>query len=507
MRGVLRSLAVGVAGSGLVLGAAYLPAPLSLARETAHSPTTTPRVEPVTAAQAICPGPEELGVAGLKDSRVQVVSVMAVTAPDRALPTGLADGRGAGSLKLSGLPTGGKWAAPVTVRGHALSAKISTAQSALAAGGGAMAPGTVATQHSWVKTGDDRGLVTAACMPAAASSWLIAGGAGPGRRERLVLTNPGPNPVMVDLAVLGVKGPIQSPNGHGLVVGARARLVVLLDAIAGAEPSPVVHVIAHGGEVAAVLSDVWLDGVISRGGDDVVPVAAPAREQVIAGVAIAGRATLRIAVPGDGEAVVEARVLTASGPKPLDANGVTRLAAHSTKDIDLSALPGDAYAVQVRSDVPVVAAAMVDRRLAPGAPSDLAWAGASAPITTLAGMALGDEALGDKALGDKAVGGPGGTGLMGRLDLAATYDPATVLVTTVGADGQASSKEVAVAADSVSTLALDGATSVWVTPLTGVVRAAVLTWVTDAGGTLLSVTPMADLTLTTPSVRLRELRN
>ena len=59
----------------------------------------------------------------------------------------------------------------------------------------------------------------------------------------------------------------------------------------------------------------------------------------------------------------------------------------------------------------------------------------------------------------------------------------------------------------MSSLALDGATSVWVAPLTGVVRAAVLTWVTDAGGTLLSVTPMSDLTLTTTSVRLRELRN
>jgi len=96
---------------------------------------------------------------------------------------------------------------------------------------------------------------------------------------------------------------------------------------------------------------------------------------------------------------------------------------------------------------------------------------------------------------------------MGRLDLAATYDPASVLVTTVGANGQASTKEVAIGADSVSSLALDGATSVWVTPLAGVVRAAVLTWVTDAGGTLLSVTPMSDLTLTTTSIRLRELRN
>ena len=497
MRGVLRSLAVAAAGTGLVLGATYLPAPLSLARGTSHGPATTPRVEPVTQAQAICPGPEALGIAGLRDSLARVVSVTAVAAPESALTTGLAIGQNAGTLTMSGLPTGGTWADPLTVRGQTTSGQISTAQSALVAGEGAMAPGTVATQRSWVKTGDNRGLVTAACMPAASSSWLLAGGGAPGRRERLVLTNPGPNPVIVDLTVLGVNGPIKSPNGHGLVVGPHARTVVLLDAIAGSEPSPVVHVVVQGGEVAAVLSDTWLNGVIPRGGDDTAPVAAPAREQVMVGVAIDGRATLRIAVPGDGEAVVEARVLTASGPKPLGVNGVTRLAAHSTTDIDLSALPPGAYAVQVRADVPVVAAAMVDRRPAPGAPSDLAWSGASVPISTLAGMALGDKAL----------GGPGDTGLRGRLDLAATYDPASVLVTTVDASGQASTKEVAIAADSVSSLALDGATSVWVTQLTGVVRAAVLTWVTDADGTLLSVTPMADLTLTTTSVRLRELRN
>ena len=106
-----------------------------------------------------------------------------------------------------------------------------------------------------------------------------------------------------------------------------------------------------------------------------------------------------------------------------------------------------------------------------------------------------------------ALPGLGDTGLLGRLDLAATYDPASVLVTTVGADGQVSAKEVAIGADSVTTLALDGATSVWVTPRTGVVRAAVQTWSSDAGGVLLSVTPLADLTLTTTSAPLRELRD
>ncbi|MBE3075909.1 MAG: hypothetical protein IMZ75_13355 [Actinobacteria bacterium] len=492
MRGLFRSVAVVAAGAGLVLGATYLPAPINVAQRTRPGPATNASAEPVTQTQSICPGPEALGIKGLRDSMAQTVSVTAVAAPVTSLPAGFAVGRGAGSLTISGLPSGEKWAGPVTIRGQVIGGQILTARSALITGAGAMAPGTVATQWSWTKTRERRGLVTAACMPAAVSSWLIAGGAGPGRLERLVLTNPGPNPLTVDVTVFGVKGPIESPNGHDLVVGGHARIVVLLDTIAGSEQSPVVHVTAQGGEVAAVLSDTWLDGVVPRGGDDAVSVAAPAREQVIAGVPIEGRAILRVAVPGDSEAVVESRVLTPGGPRALPSNGVTRVAGHRTKDIDLSSLAPGAYAVQVRGDVPVVAAVMVDRRRAVGAPSDLAWSVASVPIRTLAGMALPSSEV---------------KGLIQRLDLAATRDPASVLVTTVGAGGQVSTKEVAIAADSVSTLSLNGATSVWVTPRTGLVRAAVLTTATDVGGVLLSVTPLADLTLTTTPLPLRQLRD
>jgi len=495
MRGLLRSLAVVAAGSGLVLGATHLSAPVNLAQgasQASDDPATKAQAEPVTKAQPICPGPEALGIEGLPDSVAQTVSMSAVTAPVASLPSGFAVGKSTGSLTIRGLPSGGKWAAPATARGQLVPAKISTARSALVMGTGAIAPGTVATQRSWVSAGESRSWVTAACMPAAASSWLLAGGAEPGRRERLVLTNPGPNPVTVDVTVLGVLGPIQSPNGRGLVVGPHARTVVLLDAIAGSEPSPVVHVTAQGGEVAAVLSDTWLDGVVPRGGDDAAPVAEPAREQVIAGLAIEGRATLRVAVPGDDEAVVESRVLTSTGPRGLPAGAVTRVAGHSTRDIDLSALPPGAYAVQVRADVPVVAAAMVERRRAADGASDLAWSGASSPIRTLAGMALH---------------GPTVVRPFERLDLAATGEPASVLVTTVAANGVASTKEVAVEADSVFNLRLVGATSVWVTPLTGLVRAAVVTWVIDRHGVVLSVTPLADLSLTTTSLPLRELRD
>jgi hypothetical protein len=176
----------------------------------------------------------------------------------------------------------------------------------------------------------------------------------------------------------------------------------------------------------------------------------------------------------------------------LPANGVARVAGRSTTDIDLSALPPGAYAVQVRADVPVVAAVMVERRRAAGAPSDLAWSGASLPIGTLAGMALPSSQV---------------SGLTQRLDLAATRDPGSVRVTTVGTDGQVSTQDVAIGADSVSTLSLDGASSVWVTPLTGIVRAAVLTSVTDIAGEMLSLTPLADLTLTTTPWPLRQLRD
>ena len=496
MRGLLRSLGVVAAGSGLVLGATHLQAPLHLAQgssQASDGQATKAHTAPVTRSQRICACPEALGIQGLPDSAGQTVDLAAVTAPLASLPAGFAAGKVAGSLKISGLPSGGRWSAPATARGQVVPGQISTPRSALVTGAGAMAPGTVATQRSWVRAGDNRSLVTAACVSAAASSWLIAGGADPGRRERLVLTNPGPNPVTVDIAVLGAKGPIRSPNGRGLVVGPYARTVVLLDAIAGAEASPVVHVTAQGGEIASVLSDTWLDGVIPRGGDDVVPVAGPAREQVIAGVDIRGGATLRVGVPGDSEAVVQVRVLTTSGPKGLPVGAVTRVAGQSTRDVDLSSLPPGAYAVQVRADVPVVAAATVDRRLKPGVPSDLAWSGASSPIRTLAGMALRGVTTDN--------------GFNERLDLAATKGPASVLVTTITADGTVSTKEVAIEADSVLSVPLVKATSVWVTPRAGLVRAAVVSWIDDAHGVLLSLTPLDDLSLTTTVSPLREVRD
>ena len=72
MRGVLRSLAVAAAGTGLVVGVAHVASPMFLAQRTVQGPAAAASAQLVTQAQAICPGSEALGIAGLKDSRVQV---------------------------------------------------------------------------------------------------------------------------------------------------------------------------------------------------------------------------------------------------------------------------------------------------------------------------------------------------------------------------------------------------------------------------------------------------
>jgi Family of unknown function (DUF5719) len=485
-----RALALVAVAIGLDLGATHLPAPINLAHAASSRTAGGSHVDPVTQTQSICPGPEALGVQGVPDASAQTVSVAAVGAPLAALPSGFVTSPGAGSLSLSGLPFGGAWAAPTTAAGHVIVGQISDARSALVTGAGSMAPGAVATQWSWTKAGDNRGLVTTACVPASDSSWLIAGGAEPGRLEHLVLANPGHNAVAVDLGVFGTKGRINSPDALGLVVPAQGRTVVLLNAIAGSDPSPAVHVSARGGKVAAYLNDAWLDGVVPRGGDDVAPVAAPAREQVIAGIPIDGRAIVRVAVPGDREAVVQSRVLTPNGPVPLAAGGVMRVAAGSTREIDLSSLPPGAYGLQVMADVPVLAAAMVERGGSAGSSSDMAWSVATAPIRSLAGMALPV---------------PGVKGLTQRLALAATRSPASVRVTTVAAGGQVITTVVPIGADSVSTMTLKEASSVWVTAAAGTVRAAVLTSAAETGGQVTSVTPLTDLTLVTTPSPLRQL--
>ena len=488
--GLVRTSLVAAAGAGIVAGAMHSQGAFAVASTGVVDTATTSASNPVRSSSLLCPGPELKGVKGVDDLDVGV-RVAAAAAPVRAL-TGATPATAPGRLGLSRMPRG-QLGTAATVRGATVVGDQAGAEGVLVSGTESMAAGVAAAQSWLVPSGDQRSLGGAACAPPGAEFWIMAGGGAPGRQERLLLTNPGGNAVSVDVTLYGAKGAVSSPNGKGIVVPAHGRTAFLLDSINSELANPVVHVVADGGVVGAVVNDLWLDGTRAGGSDDSVPTAAPSRDQVIPAVAVDGQSVLRVAVPGGDEAVVQARVLTAQGPRALPAGGVIRIDGGAVRDIDISALPAGAVGLQVRADVPVVAAAVVTRA-APGKPGDFAWTSSTPAITGVAGMPLADPA--------------GTTTPITRLlSLTSSGDTAGVEVVTVDASGVETSRRPEIGVDAAVTVDLTGATSVWVHRVSGKgqVRAGVVAWVADAQGTLITTTPLHDAAVRTTTVGLREV--
>ena len=488
--GLIRTSLVALAGVGIVFAATHGQGALALGSSADRGPVSTGATNPVRSSSLVCPGPELKGIKGVDDADVPV-RVSAAAAPLRAL-TGTQPASAAGTLSAARMPSGAL-GAPVTARGATLSADQSTAAGVLVSGTESLAAGVAAAQSWLVPSGDLRSLGGAPCSQPGAEFWILAGGGDPGRQERLVLTNPGGNPVTVDATLHGADGPVSSPNGQDIVVPAHGRTSFLLDSISGDLASPVVHVVADGGVVGAVVNDTWLDGTRAGGSDDAVPAALPSRDQVIPAVSVAGRSVLRVAVPGDSEAVVQARVLTAQGARALPGGGVIRINGGAVRDIDLSNLPEGTVGIQVRADVPVVAAAMVTRAL-PGKPGDLAWTTSTPPITGVAGLPLVSP-------------GVGSTSMRRFLAITSSGDTAGVEVVTVDAKGVETSHRPQLGVDASGVLEVTGATSVWVHRVSGQgqLRAGLVSVQSDASGQLISIAPLRDTVLRTTSIGLREV--
>ncbi len=400
-----------------------------------------PRAEALAAAELVCPGPETIGVRGADaDHPLDAPAAARVAAASSPSAVRSPDAAGRGGTVAIGVGKAGVRATR-TADGAALAQTTSSAPSSLAVtGSDAAAPGLVAEQLTVVPSGDLRGLSSATCLPPADDQWLVGGGTDTGRRGRLVLSNPHESTADVTIDVLSAQGPVRRTPGSTVAVPPRSRVVLLLDALAPGAQSPVVHVRTTGGSVGAVLSDTWLDGTTPRGLDDVVASLPPAKRVVVPGVRLDGAATVRLAVPGQAEAVVQLRVLGQDGAADLPDGGVVRVPAGSSKDVSLAGVPDGAYGVEVVSDVPVVAGAMVQRRPDQSGPGELAWSATSDPVTSLTGLALADAA----------------SGWHTDLVLTAARDAAHVDVVTVGADGTSSTSQVDVPAGTTRVVAADG---------------------------------------------------
>lgn len=485
---VLVFLLLGGVVAGLVLGAGRLPGGLALSDylgpaepEPAETVVADPRI---TESVLSCPGPEQVG---LDDPTVEeqrmVVRAQAVAAPDEALPEDFDAGTD-GEITLDPVPDGES--IEESDRGTVLAQDLESAVGARVSATGDLAAGAAGAQWHLSRASERRGLTAAPCVPATTESWLLAGGDEPGRVERIVLVNPGANPVTVRVQVFGGEGELPAPGGQGIVVPPGGRHVLLLDALASGEATPAIRVTSTGGPVAAALGDRWLEGTLDRGLELTVPAAAPAQDMVIPAVPmpndlVAGSAQLRVVVPGENDAIVQVRALTEDGPTRIE-HDVTVVDAGTVTDIDISDLPAGTQALQVTSDVPVTAAARVERREREDFPSEMAWVPATEPVEQLAGGPVFHHDT---------------VAVRTQLVLAA-IEPAEVEVVTVDAEGEASNESVAVPEAGNATVRVpEEATSIWVRPVSGTAHAALVAFDVDAaGGTMLAGLPLQDLPLT-----------
>lgn len=482
--GLTRAGIAVLSAGGIVYAAVQVPGTVSLTPAVDRPSSTVATLAPVVSSALSCPGPETEGLAGVPAIKA-TTTVYAASPPPQVLE-GLRLAAGTGSVTVTGKPADTQLGATDRA-GTLVEAAVTGAVVAEVTGSAVLAPGLTAVQASISTDGDDRSASTAPCTTPRADLWLVGGGGGSTRRERVVLTNPGANAVSADVTVLGAGGLLPSANGHNVTVPPRGRASLLVGALVGPEAAPVVHVVATGGVLTAVLSDSWIDGAIGRGADDAVPAADPSQEQVIPAVFVAGPTRLRIAVPGADETVVQARALTVNGPIALPADGVVRVPGSSVREIDLGSLPAGAYAVQLRADHPVVAGVMTERRPSATKQSDLGWTTSTAPIPVVAGTPLPADSR-------------------AALMLVGTGDTWSAAVYTVSAAGAVEMHSYSLGADSVATLDVSGARQVWVRQTSGTVRAGLSLDLAPADAEpLFSLVPLGPAVVSATQVPVRQL--
>lgn len=420
------------------------------------SATTTVALEQAT---LICPGPELIGLEGAREAVLATQG--SVVAPPLEVLGDIP--RPAGQAGMELLAPTSTASEPVAAEDPSagVTSAMSEATAYLAVGYGAVAPGMVAAQEVRAETEEVVGLASVPCQAPTSSSWVLGGGGDAGRAERLIISNPGSNPVTVDITAYGVEGTSTPAGGQGVVVPAQGRVVLLVDGLVPGESAPAFRIEAVGGDVAAVMVETAIEGTRPMGMDTVAAAAEPAEEQVVAGVLVpaegAGTVTLRVVNPGETDIIGTVTVLTATGELPLP-DAVLRAPAGSVVEVPLQGLPAGPTSLAVNADAPIVAAV---RTQLTGTTFDAGWAVSQPPAVGAQGDVETPGAARDGARAHVAGAAlPAREGISRSAVISARGAGATVQVTQL-VGGEASASEVLVPTDGTVVVPLTGS-GVWV---------------------------------------------
>jgi hypothetical protein len=247
---------------------------------------------------------------------------------------------------------------------------------------GALAPVTEAALSLFASRGDDRGLAEQTCERPTTSWWFAGGSSTLGHTTRIVITNVEDAPASMDIRVLGTSGLQTASGGRGLAVAARSRVELRLDELAPEEVAAAINVRVNSGRVHVAVLKRILDGPTPEG-IEWLPRVQPQGRLVIPVPPGLSAPTLVIAPIGKAPSRIEVRVRTEEGSfVPLGLE-VLNLDADTVRTVDLTDALDDGGAVEIDSDVPVVATVLA-RAEAGG--EDIAEADASAGLGDILAM-------------------------------------------------------------------------------------------------------------------------
>jgi Family of unknown function (DUF5719) len=349
---------------------------------------------------------------------------------------------GPGVLSLLPVPvasTAGKKATPVQV-GWSVTAT------------GAMAPAMEA------EVAQSSGLASLRCSAPGSDLWF----AGPGQQEgvgqiQLDLMNVDTLSASVNVTVITDAGPVLAGDDTGIIVPPHQTVTESLSSVTAGSSVVAIQVRTSVGRVAADVLEGPAHGAMSSWLPSAAP---PSTRQVIPGVPpSSGAAGLFLEVPGDGNARVSVLAITPQGQYRPFGSQTIDLPGQSASYSALTPLGGTAAALELTSNVPVIAAVVV-----PGSGIG-AFTAATAPISEQAVVA----------------GNVGGSGLTATVVLSAPAGAARVRLTAVasgaGAGGAAEAASQVVSVRAAHTLVVSvpppkgakrgSAYAIVITPLAG----------------------------------------
>jgi Family of unknown function (DUF5719) len=366
---------------GAIAGAAQLTHPATTGPDSA---ATVTRQVVVTSAARACPPAQGNGSGPV----ALIAGATGVTPPETAAQGG--DGGDGGQVELTALPPAGvplRAVGPVRAQGPGVlslltvpaGASTSKKGASVAEGWSVSASGTMARAME-AEVAQSSGLASVRCGEPGSDIWFMGPGQQNGAAQiQLDLMNIDSLAASVDVSVITDAGQAQAGNDTGITVPPHQTVTESLSSMASGSSVVAIEVHTSIGRVAADVSE----GSSHGGAASWLPTAAaPSTQLVIPGVPPSGSAAgLFLAVPGTSSAKVNVLAITPQGHyRPFGSQPVD-LPGESASYVALTPLGGTAAALEITSNVPVVAGVLV-----PGSGAG-AFTAATAPISEQAVVA------------------------------------------------------------------------------------------------------------------------